>query len=275
MNSTINPADIKLIVFDLDGTLLGPSKRFTPYTKTILSRLRAKGIPFTLASGRNLPAIQPFADEIKVNLPLILSNGSILQTRQGKLFAQTCLPEDVVRTSIDVSRSLGRDMVLNVCDRFYIERMNDNLHTTYSWLKNSLCEIERWENITDKFSSVSKCAFVDNTDEQNLITTQPILQEALDGRAIALRTSPVLLEVQPKGITKATGLHRLAKHLSIPLEAVIAFGDYDNDAEMLREAGFGIAVGDATPACLENADLLVASPEVDGPAHFLEELFLV
>ncbi len=97
----------------------------------------------------------------------------------------------------------------------------------------------------------------------------------MDGRAVTLRTSPVLLEVQPKHVTKAKGLSQLAETLGITLRQVIAFGDYNNDVEMLCVAGMGVAVGDATPACLDAADLLVASPEEEGPAHFLEEFLLI
>ena len=115
---------------------------------------------------------------------------------------------------------------------------------------------------------------VDQTTERNLVEAEAALREMLDGRAVTLRSSKALLEVQPNGITKASGLRQLADALGISLEQVIAFGDYDNDAEMLQAAGLGVAVGEATPACLAAADLLVASPEADGPAHFLEEFFL-
>ncbi len=137
-----------------------------------------------------------------------------------------------------------------------------------------LHEVGNWDTIADKLPGANKCVIVDQTNEQNLIETEAALRAALDGRAVTLRSSKVLLEVQPNGITKATGLRQLADSLSISLEQVIAFGDYDNDAEMLKAAGLGVAVGEATPACLASAELLVAPPEADGPAHFMEEFFL-
>jgi Cof subfamily protein (haloacid dehalogenase superfamily) len=274
MNPTLlNPSDYKLLAFDIDGTLVGSSKLISPFTKKILSRLRAKGILSTLATGRILPAVKNFADELEIDIPLILSNGSILQTRQGVLAGKTCLPLDVIQTTIQTCRSEGRDLVLYICDSIYVEQINDNIFPVYGSINKGLFQIGRWENISDKLSSINKCVIVDTTNEQNLISMQPILRQALHERADTLRTSPVLLEVQPMGVTKAAGLRQLADLLTIRLEEMIAFGDYDNDAEMLRDAGLGIAVGNATEACLLNADLLIPSAEEDGPAHFLEDLF--
>ena len=206
---------------------------------------------------------------------MIMSNGSILQDRHGEVTAQTCLPLEVVQTAIRLSRAESRDLVLYVKDEMFIEKMTDNIFPTYgALLNNGLYEIGDWEAFEDQLANVSKCVIPDSFNEQNLFDTEPLLKDALDGRAVTLRTSPTLLEVQPRDVTKAKGLAQLAEKLGITLQQVIAFGDYNNDVEMLQAAGLGIAVGDATPDCLEAADLLVASPEKEGPAHFLEEFLL-
>jgi len=169
---------------------------------------------------------------------------------------------------------LQRDLVIYICEDIYVLRNNDNISPTYGKVSNYLHEVCSWDAIEDKLPGANKCVIVDQTDEQNLVEAEAGLREALNGRAVTLRSSKVLLEVQPKDVTKATGLRQLADALGISLEQVIAFGDYDNDAEMLQAAGLGVAVGEATPACLANADLLVTPPEAEGPAHFLEEFFL-
>ena len=275
MIPNLEPSTIKLLAFDIDGTLIGSDHKISPFTKTILSRLCDKGVLTTLATGRILPGVKAYADELEIEIPLIMSNGSILQDRHGRVAAQTCLPLEVVQAAIRIARQEGRDLVLYVKDKMYIEKMTDNIHPTYgSLLNKGLYEVGSWEAFTDQLANVSKCVIPDPFDEQHLFNTEPLLKEALDGRAVTLRTSPVLLEVQPKDVTKARGLAQLAETLGISLQQVIAFGDYDNDVEMLCVAGLGVAVGNATPACLDAADLLVASPEEEGPAHFLEEFLL-
>lgn len=271
MQSTLNPAIYKLIAFDIDGTLLGASHRLTPYTKSILARLRAKGIPYTINTGRNLPGIRTIADEMRIDQPMVLSNGSIIQTCQGKIIAQTCLPADAVKAAIHVCQAGNYDLLMYSGSAIYLREMNENIYPIYGHVLDGLYQIGQWETIADKFSGINKCVIVDTNNEQNLIDLEPFLRQSLDGRALTLRTSKELLEVQLLGVNKATGLEKLADHLGIRMQEIIAFGDYDNDAEMLKEAGLGIAVENATQACLDNADLLVASVDADGPAHFLEE----
>ena len=274
MNLDINPSDYKLFAFDLDGTLIANHGAISPFTRQILERLRAKGYLYTIATGRILPAVKEFADELRIDIPLIMSNGSILQTRQGKLISQTYLPLESVQTTIDVCHENNSDLSLYIRDEIYIEELNENMQTLFGRYQDGMHQVGSWETIMGKLPEVNKCVIVDTKSEDSLVRLQPILEQALNGSAVTLRTSKNLLEVQPNGISKADGLRKLADSLSISLEQVIAFGDYDNDAEMLKAAGLGIAVGKATPACLENADLQIASPEEEGPAHFLEEYFL-
>ena len=275
MTPEIDPSTVRLLAFDIDGTLIGADHKISPFTKTVLTRLRDQGVATTLATGRILPGVKAYADELEIEIPLIMSNGSILQDRHGRVAAQTCLPLEVVQAAIRIAREEGRDLVIYIKDKMYIEKITENIRPTYGpLLNNGLYEVGTWEAFADQLANASKCVIPDPFDEQHLFDTEPLLEQALNGRAVTLRTSPVLLEVQPKDVTKAKGLAQLAETLGISLQQVIAFGDYDNDVEMLQAAGLGVAVGNATPACLDAADLLVASPEEEGPAHFLEEFLL-
>lgn len=274
MDTIIDPSSYKLIAFDIDGTLVGSSRTLTTYTKSVLARLRQKGPSYTLTTGRNLLGVRPYANELEVDLPMVLSNGSILQTRQGKLIHQIFLPLEAVRAAIQTSHARNCDLVMYIGAEIYLSQLNENTDKAYGSVKSGLHIIEDWESISDKWDQANKCLFVDTENEQNLIDIEPILQRALDGHATTLRARPDLLEVQPNGATKATALQRLADMLNIRMKEIIAFGDYYNDVEMLKAAGLGIAVENAVPACQESADLLIASVDVDGPAHFLEELFL-
>ena len=76
----------------------------------------------------------------------------------------------------------------------------------------------------------------------------------------------------PIGISKATGLEFLAREMGISMKEIMAFGDFDNDADMLREVGLGVAVENATENVKSNADLVIGSCADNGPAIFLKEL---
>ncbi len=106
----IEPNTVKLLAFDLDGTLIASHQAISPFTKAVLSRLRARGILTTIATGRILPAVKSYADELEIDIPLILSNGGILQNRRGELTAFTALPLDVIQDTIRVAADLQRDL---------------------------------------------------------------------------------------------------------------------------------------------------------------------
>lgn len=270
--SSIQLSQFKLLAFDIDGTLLGSSKQLSAYSEGVLARVRKQGIFLTLATGKVLPATRELAGRLRIAQPLILSNGSILQTRQGRLIWQTVLPVDVVSSAIQISRQGKCDLVMYIRNGIYIERMNENIRPIYGNLTSGLYVVDRWENLAGRLAQVNKCLFVDTSDEQNLVRMHAPLRETLGQRADTIRTSPTLLEILPRGITKASGLLMLAEKLNIKMNEVMAFGDYDNDMEMLRTAGLGVAVRGASPACLKAADIVVASADEDGPARFLAEL---
>jgi hypothetical protein len=270
----MNPNNFKLIAFDLDGTLLNSDKQISAYSKNVVKRLSAKGIHCTIATGRILPDVKHHADELEIDIPLIMSNGSILQTRQGDLTSQTCLPDDAVKTAIELSKNSDCDLILYIGDTMFFLQLTESIQLTYgNELRPGMKELKSWDAISDQTDNVNKCIFT-HVDNDQLVHMQSILKEKLNGNATTLRSSPILLEIQPNNITKAKGLCTLADMLGVQMEQTIAFGDYDNDAEMLAAAGLGIAVGEASPKCLANADLVVAPPDDDGPAHFLEEFFL-
>ncbi len=274
MTVEINPSDYKFFAFDLDGTLIHDGNPISPYTKHVLERLRAKGYQYTIATGRNLSGARGNADELEIDIPLIMSNGAVLQTRRGKVISQKCLPPEALQTTMELCRENYNDLALYVCDHIYVIELTENMKKLYRSIQDDLYEIGSWETISEKFTQVNKCVIIDSSNERNLVDLQSRLDQSLKSSAITLRTGPIMMEVQPKNVTKATGLEDLANHLGLKIDEIIAFGDYDNDAEMLKAAGLGIAVGEATPACLANADLLVASAADDGPAHFLEDHFL-
>jgi len=268
----INLHDYKLIVFDIDGTLVGKDHVLDPFTKEVLFRLREEGFPFTLATGKNLPSTKPLADELEIELPLILTNGGMLQSRHEEMLSKTTLPLSVTRQVIEICEVLGKDLVIYINNGIYIKVMNENIFPVYSNVISGLFEIGEWEAITDKLADTNKCLVVDSFVRKNLIEMGRVFEKALKGRVDILHTSTSLVEVMPKGVTKVTGIRKLAVSMGIPMDEIMAFGDFNNDAEMLSAVGLGIAVKNASPRAKEAADLVIGSVEEHGPAEFLKEL---
>ncbi|MBM3138222.1 MAG: HAD family hydrolase, partial [Chloroflexi bacterium] len=248
MNTNYRLSDYKLIVFDIDGTLVGSSHELDTFTRNTLLQLHELGIPFTLATGKILPATKEQADELQIRLPLIMANGSVLQKRNGEVLYNISLPVDITRRAIEICEKLNKDLVIYIIDQIYIKSMNDNIHPIYSNVSSGMNEIGEWEKINNRIDQVTKCLVVDIENQQNLIEIGNIFLQEFEGRADIVHTSTKLVEILPLGVTKATAVEKLADDLSISMNQVMAFGDYDNDAPMLSAAGLGIAVENASAA---------------------------
>ena len=268
----INLHDYKLIIFDIDGTLVGKDHMLDPFTKDVLFWLREEGYPFTLATGKNLPATKSLADELKIELPLILVNGGMLQTRHEEMLSKTTLPMDITRQVIEICEVRGKDLVIYIDNGIYIKAMNENIFPVYSNVVSGLFEIGEWDAIMSKLADANKCLVVDSFVRENLIEMGKVFEKALKGRVDILHSSTYLVEVMPKDVTKVTGIRKLAENMGIPMDKIMAFGDFNNDAEMLAAAGLGIAVENASPIAKAAADLVIGSVEEHGPAVFLKEL---
>ncbi|HEY8489239.1 MAG TPA: HAD-IIB family hydrolase, partial [Thermaerobacter sp.] len=108
-------------------------------------------------------------------------------------------------------------------------------------------------------------------------TLRPLEQRIVQRYGAILRlthSGPGSFDLLPPGIHKAAGLERLAAHLGIPREQVVAVGDNDNDCEMLRWAGLGVAMGNAHPDVKAVADYVTATNGEDGVARLIEEVLL-
>ena len=269
----MDPNKYKLIAFDLDGTLLNTDEQISPYTKEILKRLRTKGMHLTLATGRFLPAVKEYADALNIECPLIMSNGSILQTRQGIMISQFYLLPETVEIIIDSCRNEKVEMLALIDNIFYYKNQTGRKEMAYKGEPYEKQEAEDWYDLGDKLSRINKFSIINPYSKTEIDRLNEVLKPRLVGLTQMVQTGPNIIEMQPHGITKAAGLRKVAAQIGIDMQQIIAFGDHNNDVEMLAEAGLGIAVGNASPACIEHADLQIASSDQDGPAHFLEEIF--
>lgn len=272
MKTGINLEDYAFMVFDIDGTLVGRDKRLHPQTTATLGRLKEHSILFTLATGLNLLSAEPFADELAVELPLILANGAILETRQGEFLYRATIPPAVTREVIHLCQEERQDLIIYIENETYILKMTDNIFPIYKHVADQLTEVGEWKRIEDRLDQASKCLVADALSEDNLNRIGAVFRERFPTQVDVVRSTPALVELMPKGVNKAQGLRKLAGILGIPLEKVIAFGDYDNDAEMLAAAGLGVAVGNASEKAKASADMLIDTVDEKGPAKFLEGL---
>lgn len=266
-----------LIASDVDGTLLDPLERLTPRTAAVLRRAVEGGVPVVLASGRPPRWIPSVAVAAGLTGYAVCANGAVLYdigadrvvSVQGLL--QPMLLAGVVE---ELERALPG------CG-FAAERVGGRAIDPE--IQNLVIEPGYRNPWGDGDGFESPRAEVLGRPATKLLVSHPGMRsDEMAEAAGAVLDSSVdvtfsagygLIEISAHGITKASGLARVAEWLGVPAERAIAFGDMPNDMEMLRWAGHGVAMANAHPKTLAVADEITGPNSEDGVAQVLERWF--
>ncbi|KON68141.1 phosphatase [Peribacillus butanolivorans] len=262
-----------LIVLDLDGTLLTDNKTISPRTKQTLLKLKENGHEVMIATGRPFRSSELYYRELGLTTPIVNFNGAFvhhpLQTSWG-----------VYHSPLDIS--VAKDIV-EACDQFeyhnIIAEVRDEVYVHYH--DEKLMDMFNVGNPIMKtgdlrnFLEDSPTSMLIHTDSQHVGQIRQHLSdvhaELVDHRRWA---EPFhIIEIIKSGLSKAVGLQRVSNYLDIPKDRIIAFGDEDNDLEMLDYAGTGVAMGNAISPVKTVANTMTLTNEEDGIAVFLEEKF--
>ncbi len=256
----------RLLALDLDGTVMGRSSALSPRIKKIVERVLEKGVVVTLATGRVFGSALPFAQELGIRDPIISSQGAMIRAPRKRPLAEWTIPLAVAHRLIAVTWEARVKVSAYVGDTLYLERQSP-------WVYPPSIEVKV---VNDLLSSLPgephKVRF--EGDEQLIRTLASFLSEQFRGLLNLARPDPFSLQATHPQASKGKGLAYLACYLGIPREEVMAIGDYDNDVDMVRWAGLGVAVGNASPRLLAVADEIVPSLDEEGAAVAIERYIL-
>jgi Cof subfamily protein (haloacid dehalogenase superfamily) len=264
-----NRKGYRLIVLDVDGTLVDRDRRISTATRQALEAAQGSGIRVTLATGRMYASARPYAEKIKADAPLILYNGARIQdpaTRQV-LYA-AALPRPQALRALRLAQQFELHANLYLGEAIYIERISEVSR-----------ESARKDGV-DQIPVGDLAAFLQGREEDpvKILFIGPGARlEAFDAayRAGAqdlphiVRSEPTYLEILRQGVTKGAALVRLCELLGIPPSAAVAFGDNLNDREMVQAAGLGVAMGNAHEELKRVAKVVAPSNDNDGVAAVL------
>ncbi|WAA08673.1 Cof-type HAD-IIB family hydrolase [Fervidibacillus albus] len=263
-----------LIALDLDGTLLTDEKTISDKTKKVLKQVQDEGHIVMISTGRSYRMSEMYYKELNLSTPIVNFNGAFvhhpLKPEWGTIHEPLEIDtvKEIVTTCEDYS---FRNIVAEVLDKVFIhyhdEKLIDfvqmgNPTITTGDLRTSLLE--------------NPTSMLIHSDEENVQNIRSFLSDTLSNK-VEYRTwaDPFhVIEVNKRGINKAVGLKKVAESLQIPNERIIAFGDEDNDLEMLQFAKYGIAMGNGIDRVKEVAKDVTLTNEQDGVAVYLEKFLL-
>jgi hypothetical protein len=235
---------IKLVALDMDGTLLDGGQDISPENRRWIRRAMEAGVTVCLASGRGRGSMLPYYERLGLSgQPFVAVNGGEVWRDANRLLS---------RRPLDRSLNGPLKAIAEAHDTWFWAYGLDGYLTKANW--DAAFEKETWL----KFGYYTE-------DPEALARVKEAL--AALGPLEITNSDPNNLEVNPCGVSKAAGLAEVCRELGIRMEDAMAVGDSLNDLAMIRQAGIGVAMGNAQPAVKRAADAVVAGNEEDGVAE--------
>ena len=263
---------IKLVIADVDGTLVTPEKTLTPATCAAVDRLRAAGIAFTITSGRPPRGMAKLIEALRLTAPIAAFNGAVyIEADLRTVLAQHTIPSTVARAVVDDLRESGLDVWVYHCVDWYITRPDGPRVAREIGNVGFRPTVVR--DIHDVLDGAVKIVGVSENHEL-LARAEAALAERVGADATAARSSTAYIDVTHPEANKGTVVREAARLLHLPIEDIATLGDMPNDVPMLEAAGMGIAMGNASDDVKRVARHVTRSNEEDGFAHAVDEFIL-
>lgn len=260
-----------LIVLDLDGTLLTDEKIISEKTKMTLFKAKEAGHQVMIATGRPFRASQLYYKELMLTTPIVNFNGALVHHPTNAAWKMIHSPIDisVVHDVVDsVDKYQYENLIAEVLDDVFIHNEDNRLMDIFKMGDPSVTIGNLRTSLNEDPTSL-----LIHAEEENVPLIRDHL-ESVHAELIEHRRwgAPFhIVEIVKKGLNKAVGISHVAKDLNIPRDRIIAFGDEDNDLEMLEYAGLGVAMSNGIDELKNIANEITLSNNEDGIAKILIE----
>ncbi len=245
--------NIRALALDLDGTLLDPKGRLSPEAVRILRALAAKGINIILASGRMTARVIPYAEQVGVALTLVSYNGAETSEGQGSVWSRTAfspLDSDSRETIFRLCRDEA--VFLNVYSdgALYGYHPQGDFESSNFYSAQTGATYQAFFRDLDQLprEAIAKLLMIQAPENRDALYAAWSMK--LTGKCALTKSNPEYVEVLSNGVSKGRALAEWLKRRSLDANQLLAFGDAENDLDMLRLAGIGYAMRNATPGLL-------------------------
>ena len=272
MTPSDRPTIIRAIATDVDGTLLNNQHRLSPGNERVLRRAMAQGIHVIIATGKSRRSVEGVIEHLALDTPGVFVQGLVLTDGDGTVRYERTLPAAVARQIDALTEEDGYTLIAYSRDRIYMIRPREEWQQMLVRYHEPRAEVVGSMEALLAERQVNKLVVF--CEQERIGAVREYLARHVDSQASLVQAVPAMLEIMPPGASKGQGLQRLLGELGIAPEHVMAIGDGENDVEMLRLAGLGVAVGNAADVAREAADVVVSTNDEDGVAEAIERFAL-
>ncbi|TJY39810.1 HAD family phosphatase [Cohnella pontilimi] len=241
----------RLLALDLDGTLLNDRQEISEMNAEWVRRAREAGIAVCISTGRGFPSAVPFAEQLRLDGPLITVNGGEIWRSPHELYRRTLLPADMIIRLHDLA--LRQDV-------WFWAYTTERIYNKDGWIEE---DAER--------SSWLKFGYY--TEDHGVL--EQILGEIREWGGLEItNSSPFNIEINPAGVSKAAAIEEVCRMIGCDISEAVAVGDSLNDIAAIRACGLGVAMGNAQEEVKTAADVVTGTNLEDGVAHMIRQYVL-
>lgn len=273
----------RLLALDADGTVLDPAGELRPAVQQAVMTAQQHGIRVVLCTGRRFRTARPLAQALQLDTPMVVHNGALVKhPTSGDTLYQTYMPTEVYHLALGHLRPLGVPMVYVDAFHEHVDILTENLERAHPFQREYLQDNLTHCRIVEDMTTPPAYGVVMMSimgDRSHLQTLRPHIEAALNPGArvnmlLNKNYQGYILEILPATVSKWHGLQRVATQEGIAIEEIVAIGDDENDLEMIRHAGLGIAMGNARETVKAAADYITGSHAEDGVVQAIEQFLL-
>jgi Cof subfamily protein (haloacid dehalogenase superfamily) len=270
--------EYKLIALDMDATALTPDKRLTRKTAETMERALSAGKQVVFSTGRNISIVKPYMAQVRGMRWAVTGSGAAANdVETGTRLFEKNIDAETIKWIIGASAGIDLMPILYIGDVSYCpdwapERAEEFFVGAYAGM---------YRDYMTKCPDVFQMFMEDPKPVQklNLVFTDRAEKDFVYDQIKLLplkftTITELTMEINAPGVSKADGLRRLCGHLGVGMEECVAVGDAENDLELIRAAGLGVAMGNAESAVKAAAGAVVADCLHDGAAEAIERFIL-
>jgi Cof subfamily protein (haloacid dehalogenase superfamily) len=256
------------VATDFDRTLVWEDGRLHDRTLAALRSTRAAGLDVIVVTGRMVQSVRRYLEPAHLDEPVICYQGAVVVDADGRWLRHEPIPLELAREAIAAVEAEGYGLNVYVNDELYVSVMTSEARDYAGFQGLEIHEVGDLLGWLVEAPTKLVCV----GDPHGLDGVEARMKEQFEQRMYISKSLPYFLEFAAPGVTKGAGLDFLAAQMGFTPERTIAFGDGENDVELIEWAGYGIAVENAHPRVKAVADWICPSAEEQGVAQVLEAL---